>query len=284
MPTRQRAYRVIRPLVLAAPLIAGPAVASAQDFFSQNLIKPGTETFTLNLGGILNQFDTRMRVNGQTTTGTDINLENNGMKDTQSSFFAAGTWRFAARHRLDADYFSAKRSGSRTYSDSITIGDNTYPLGATVSASSETQFFLADYRYSFMKTDSVELAGALGFYGGHFKFNADAVATGSGTSRSSSTSVSTTVPLPVVGATLDWYASPRLKLSGFAEGMKANIGDVDGSIFVTGAAAEYMFARNLGAGLRYMYSEVDVDVTKTNFNGNVNWRMNSVSLYAKLLF
>ena len=38
----------------AAALGMSCACASAQDFLSQNLIKPGEETFTLNLGGILN--------------------------------------------------------------------------------------------------------------------------------------------------------------------------------------------------------------------------------------
>jgi hypothetical protein len=45
-----------------------------------------------------------------------------------------------------------------------------------------------------------------------------------------------------------------------------------------------MLVRNLGVGLRYMYSNVDVDVSKSSFNGNVTWRMNSLSLYAKMMF
>ena len=259
--------------------------ARAQDYFGQTLIKPGTETFQLNLGGVVNQFDTKLEINGQTTRGTDVNLENNGLPHRKGSFDAGGTWRFYPRHRVDVEWFQTSRSGTRTYADSITIGDNVYPVGATVAADTKYRFLLADYRYSFMKTDELELAGAIGFYGAHFSFDLNATgAQAAGTARTSSTSVSTPVPLPVVGITADWYVNQRLKLFGFVEGMKANIANVDGRVLVTGAAAEYMFTRGLGVGARYMYTDINADVTRTHFNGNLNWRMNTVALYAKVLF
>jgi len=259
--------------------------SAAQDLMSQNFIKPGEETLTLNLGGIVNQFNTTLQLNGQTDRGSDINLENNGLKQHQSSFEAGGTWRFLSRHRIDVQYFSSKRSGSQTYNSEITIRDNVYPIGATVSAEAKDNFLLADYRYSFVKTDEVEFAGMLGFYGGQFKFNLNA--TGNDPLRDAgtiNTSSSTTVPLPLIGASVDWYINPRWKVSAAVEGIKANIGDVDGRALVAAAATEYMIARNFGAGVRYMYSDLSADVTKSSFNGHVGWRMNSVSLYAKLLF
>ena len=98
------------------------------------------------------------------------------------------------------------------------------------------------------------------------------------------TSTSTTVPLPLIGASVDWYINPRWKVSAGVEGIKANIGDVDGRAIVAAASTEYIFTRNLGAGVRYMYSDLSVDVTKSSFDGHVTWRMNSFSLYAKMMF
>ena len=97
-------------------------------------------------------------------------------------------------------------------------------------------------------------------------------------------SVSTTVPLPLIGVTLDWYINPRWKMSANVEGLKANIGDADGSVFVAGAATEFMLVRNFGIGLAYMYSDVNVDVSKSDFNGNLTWKMNSVRAYAQFKF
>ena len=286
MPARSSLLRDNLSLLCCSSLFLLLALpeARAEDFFGQTLMKPGTETFQINLGGIVNSFNTKVEVNGETTRGTDINLENAGLPHTKSSFDAGLTWRFFPRHRVDVEWFQASRSGSHTYTDSITIGDNTYPLGATVNAESKYRFLLADYRYSFMKTDELELAGAVGFYGAHFDFNFNATGTQGGNVRTTSTSASTPVPLPVIGVTADWYVNQRFKVFGFVEGLKAKINDVDGRVLVTGAAAEYMFTRSLGAGARYMYTDIHADVTKTNFNGSFDWKMNSVALYAKMLF
>ena len=267
---------------VAIVLASGHAVA--QDFMSRNFIKPGQETFTLNLGGIVNQFDTSLKLNGESRTGTNINLESGGLKHSLSSFDIAGTWRFLDRYRIDMQYFSAKRSGGRSFDSEVTIRDVVFPVGATINTEARDHFFIADYRYSFLKTDEVELAGLIGLYGGQFKFDVTATGNELLDARSIQTTASSTVPLPLIGATVDWYVNPQLKLSAHLAGIKADISDVDGSVLVVGGAVEYMLVRSLGVGLRYMYSDVDVDVNKSRFNGSTTWRMNSVSLYAKLLF
>ena len=273
--------RVPQTLLVLAAAAATPAMA--QDFFSQNFITPGEENFTLNLGGILNQFDTSVRLDGSTTRGTDINLENNGLSKNLTSFQADGTWRFAQRHRIDALYFTTKRSGDQTYNTTIDIGDQVFPVGATVHASSKNDMFNLDYRYSFVKNPDFELAGLFGFWGGKFTFDLNAV--GNGTSGATyNKSVSTTLPLPLLGVTADWYPDKQWKFDMLLSGIKAKIGDVDGHAYVLGASGEYMFARNFGAGVRYTYTDVKADVTKSNFNGTFSWRMNSASLYAKFMF
>ena len=258
--------------------------AGAQSLMSQDMIKPGDETFSLYLGGIVNQFHTKLRLDGEGSRGTDIDLESNGLKKTLTSFDVAGTWRFLPRHRIDFQYFSAERSGGRQYNTDITIGGGDFPIGATVDTTAKDRFLIADYRYSFVKTDTVELAGLVGLYGGKFTFDVSATGNELANARTINTNASTTVPLPIIGGSVDWYIDPRWKVAGSLAGLKANFNDVDGTVFVATLSTDYMFTRNLGVGLRYMYSDVDVDVTKSSFNGNASWRMNSVSLYAKLLF
>jgi hypothetical protein len=264
-------------LVALAGLWAG--TAAAQDF-----IKPGEETFTLNLGGIVNQFDTSLRLDGNTTRGTPINLESNGLGKTRSSFVADATWRFTPRNRIDLQYFSTSRSGSRDYTKEISIGDTTFPIGATVDIDAKDRFLLANYRYSFLKSDEVELAGLVGIYGGRFEFDVDATGHEHPDPLTYRSTASTTVPLPLIGGTVDWYVNPRWKVSAGVSGLKAHIGDVDGTAIVAAASTDYMLMRNLGIGVRYMYTDVDVDVSRSNFHGNATWRMNSVSLYAKVMF
>lgn len=272
---------VVAGLVISAA-ISGPA--GAQNWLSQDFIKGGEETLTLNLGGILNQFDTTLRLDGQGLRGTDINLENNGLKENLSSFEGSGTWRFWSRNRIDLLYFTAKRTASRRTDREIIIDGKVIPVAFTLALEAEDQFLLADYRYSFVKTPEVEIAGLIGFYGGQFKYTVNASGTQQGQAVNVNATASTTVPLPLLGVTLDWYINPRWKISGNVEGVKARIGDVDGRVIVAGAATEFMLVRNVGLGLAYMYSDLDVDVTRGGFNGNIGWTMNSVRAYAQLKF
>jgi hypothetical protein len=284
-PMKRTAFALRRVSLFAAAAVAALAQpALAQGLMSQDFIAPGDEKFVLRLGGILNQFDTSLRLDGQTVRGTDINLENNGASKQLSSFEASGTWRFLPRHRLDLGWFSAKRSGSRDYTTEIDIGGTTFPAGATVSARAKDDLLIGDYRYSFVKDPQLELAGVLGFYGGRFAYDINASGTAGNVQGSSSKSVSTTLPLPLLGVSLDWHPSPMWTFSGLLEGMKAKVGDVDGHAYVATLASEYMLVRNFGLGLRYMYSDVNADVSKGDFNGNLSWKMNSLSLYGKFMF
>jgi hypothetical protein len=274
--TRKSQSNISIALALAAATVLSIQPAQAEDF-----IKGGDETFTLNLGGIVNQFDTSVRLDGA-ARGSDINLEGNGLKDNLTSFMASGTWRITERNRIDALYFGVKRSGSRTSASDITVDDQTIPAGSTVGAETKADMLLFDYRYSFYKSDAWEFAGVLGFYGGKFDFTV----TGPGVVLGSSVNVSesTTVPLPLIGVSADWYIQPRWKVSSMLSGMQANIGNVDGSITVFTISTDYMLTRNFGLGAAYLYSNIDVDVSESGFNGNIGFNNNAGLLYATLKF
>lgn len=260
-------------LALAVVSVLPAHAAKADDF-----IKGGQETFSFNLGGIVNTFDSSIRLDGA-TRGTEFNLESNGLKDNLSSFVASGTWRISERNRIDALYFGVKRDNSHTSTRDVTVNDQTIPAGSTVSTEAKTDYLLFDYRYSFYKSDAWEFGGMLGFYGGNFDFSVSSPGLAGG-----KVSESTTVPLPLIGLTADWYIQPRWKVSSALSGMAANIDNIDGSITVFTLSTDYMFTRNLGMGMAYLYTNLDADVSKSGFNGNINFKNNAGLLYATLKF
>ena len=269
-----------RSSISIALALAATSVLSAQSALAEDFIKGGDETFTLNVGGIVNQFDTSVSLNGASSKGTQINLEGSGLKDNLSSLEVSGTWRITERNRVGFLYFGTDRSGSRSTDHAITVGDQgTIPAGSTVSAEAQADYLLLDYRYSIYKGDAWEFAGVLGFYGGKFDFSVSGPGLAGG-----SVSQSTTVPLPLIGLSADWYLQPRWKISSTLTGMAAEIGDVDGSMTVFTLSTDYMFTRNLGLGMSYLYSNLDVDVTKSGFNGNINFNNNAILLYATAKF
>ena len=261
-----------------------PSVLAA-DWLSQDFMNPYDEAFILDLGGIVNQFDTRLRLDGTSSShGSDINLENNGLKKNLSSFEGGIMWRFYQRHRLHADYYSVKRSGSRVYETDINIGGNDYPVGATVGITNKYQLFTLDYRYSFIQQPEYELSAVVGAYGGKITFDVSAVGNAGNLTAAYNKSSSTTLPLPTLGVSWDWYPSKQVKVSALVAGMKAKISDVDGRIGLFSLDSDYMLTRNLGIGLRYSYVDIVADVNKDSFDGHFNWKANSISAYAKLAF
>jgi hypothetical protein len=272
-------------LVAAAlPLAVMSQAAAAQGFTSQDIVPGGEEWLILDLGGIVNRFDSTVRLDGQSGRGTDINLENNDLDRNLSSFEAALTWRFFPRHRFDILYYGGKRSGSRSYTSEIDIGDATFPVGANVTVQAKNQLVDVDYRYSFLREPEYEVAFLVGVYGGQFHYDFDAVGLAGNVQNTYHKSVSTALPLPVLGASIDFYPSKHWRASLELAGMKAKIGDVDGHAYVGGASAEYMFMRGLGVGLRYGWTDVRADVTKSDFNGTLGVKTNAVSAYARLVF
>jgi hypothetical protein len=282
---RSASRRSRRSQVLAAAIAAASLPAVGQDFLSQQFVAPSDEVFVVYLGGIVNQFDTTLRLDGTAQTGTPINMENNGADDSASSFELGLVWRVAPRHRIGLTYYTSDRSGQRNHTSEINIGDASFPLGATVTINAENQFVIANYMYSMVRTPTFESALIVGIYGGKFDYTIDAVGNAGSLTADYHKSVSTGLPLPMLGITAEW-GSPdkRWKISGLAQGIKAKIGDVDGTAYLLEASAEWMITRGFGVGARYRYADVQADVTKSDFTGNFDWKTNSVSLYGKFVF
>ncbi len=270
----------------AAALALGGTSAFAQDWMSQDFIKPYDETVNIGLGGIVNQFDTSLRLDGSSSQGTDFNLENNGLKKNLSSFEGWLSWRFMQRHRLEFDYYTVSRSGSKSYSGDINIGGTDFPVGANVNIRNKYDWGAIDYRYSFSQSPEAEYAVLGGFYGGKITFDVNAVGTigSSGATTTYNKSVSTAVPLPLLGLTGDWYLTPQVHIGAQAMGIKAKISNVDGRVYQLGLNGDYMLVRNFGIGAKWVYTDIDVSVDKSDFDGHLGWRANSFSLYAKLTF
>ncbi len=244
----------------------------------------GTDKFTLSAGWVFTDLGGSLSLNGTTASGTDIGFNPDGAGASTSSFLASANWRVANHHRVSLLWYQTKRDTSYTTQNDIQIGNEFIPAGATASIELKNNYFFGTYRYSFIKKDNLELAGLLGLYGSNLKFNFAASGYPGNPTRNFSTSEGTTLPLPVIGGSFDWYISPRWTAGTSLSGMKAKIGDIDGSIWVLTASTDYMLFHNFGVGLSYLHTNIDVDVTKSTYNGNVGINTNSFLIYGVVKF
>jgi hypothetical protein len=257
--------------------LATPALAAGESYLS------GNETFRLSIGGLIGSTDPSLSLNGTAVDGTRVDFSRDGGEDV-SSFMASGDWRFARKHRVSLLWYGTSRGETYTLANDVIIGDTTIPAGASLTPEISNDFFFVNYRYSFVKNDKVEIAALLGLYGSNWRFDITANAFPGQPGRTFSQDASTTLPLPVVGASLDWYITPRWTATTSLSGMSAKIGDVDGSTWIFTVSTDYLVWRNFGLGVAYMHANIDATVTKDNFNGNIGYATNNFLFYGVVKF
>ena len=82
----------------------------------------------------------------------------------------------------------------------------------------------------------------------------------------------------------EWHVTQDgAKLTGYYDRVVHQV-SVDGHAYRGALYTEYMFMRNWGLGGRYNYNDIQADVDKSDFNGSLGWRSNSVSLYLKAVW
>jgi hypothetical protein len=268
---------MINRIGVACAIAAGLGAGAAQA--DDGMIPGGMETFKLNLGGILTTNNTDFRLDGSQGRGTDIDLESiTGVKSRVSSLLASAHWRFAPNHRIGIQGFQIDRDNTLAIDREITIGDTVIPVNTVLSSESKSSFFIVDYQYSFVKNANMEFAGVLGLYGANLKYRFSA------TNPVVDIDKSTNAPLPVIGASVDFFLEPRWTVSLVGQGMKFKVGDVDGSMYHAMVSTDYMFARNWGVGLAYQLADFKADLTKGDFHGRVAWRMDGYTAYLQAKF
>jgi hypothetical protein len=261
------------PVAFIAAAFAAPALAQ------EGPVRAGTETFKFSLGTILSESDSTVRLDGPNTRGVEFGLESvSGLQRDRTSLLTAGSWRFSPNHRIGFQSFSTRRHAQKTTNQDLVIKDQTIPAGTNLDTSVDTDFLIANYQYSLLRDDRIELAAMAGLYGARFKFGFNS------TTPPRDVSSSTTAPLPMFGISLDTFITPRWTVSTFFEGLRLKVGDVKGSIGYLGMSSDYMLTRHFGVGLGISAVKMSVEATKSDFSGSFDWRSQTIFGYAQARF
>jgi hypothetical protein len=262
--------------LLSSSLLAAPAAAQAlQDryWIEASAFWPDIET-TVNVS----------TPNGR--VGTDINLEADlNMKDRKTlPAFLAGT-RLGDRVTIIGEYYGLDRSGSASVARDITFDDVTYPAGARVESSFESDVYRLVVGFSFVRRDNLELGAAIGLHATSF----DAVLSGEGRIGEAQTQSlrrqrDLLAPMPTVGLYGGYQATPRLTLTARADYMSLSSGKYDGRILNTEARANYRVWKNIGVGAMYRYVDYQFDIEKSRWNGRLDYTFSGPALFVQAAF
>jgi hypothetical protein len=238
------------------------------------------DRFSVSLGVFFASRDTITRLDGDVPgSGEDVDLEGDlGFDASDAVFRIDGYFRFNEKHRLDLSAFDLSRSASKRIQKDIEWDGSTYPIDTVIDAGLDLTIYKLAYTWSFMRRDEGYLGASAGVY------VADIGTSLAATAINQSSSRATTAPLPVIGLRGQYGFSEKWSLRGSAELFAFEYGDFDGSLYDLYAGLDYQLLEHIAIGVGVNSVDFNLGVTKTNFNGDLDWRYTGGLLFFKFDF
>lgn len=256
---------------LATLMLCGVAQAGEQSAPSQRpLLQPPTATVA---SPITDRFAVRavyFRPSVSTTVrndatggtpGTLFDAESTlGMQDSRNQGWIDLMFRMAERHRIVAQYYALKRSGSAVLTQDLDFGDETFQPGdgAVLSHMDMRQLNLV-YTYSVLQREQLELGLGIGIHLVQLEGTVEAPAAfkrenldGAGAH-------------PTVAGDFTWRFTKRFSATGGARFVTYKSGGVDADSLAWNIDVQFRVQRNFSLGLGYAGTHYKFDSTDPDF-------------------
>jgi hypothetical protein len=250
---------------------------------------PLESRFIVDVGYFFMSTDMRVRVDGETTdqVGSDVNYDDTFGIGDFDRFRVDGLWRIAPRHLLRAMYFQNNRHATRSIDREVNFGDETFPVGATVDASSDLTVAELSYEYAFLQHENYELAGGIGvhYVDVGLGLGATISAQGNQVSRRADANASTAAPLPVLGARWMWRLPHNFYVNAQMQYFYIELDPYKGSLTDLKATVVWQATDHVGVGLGYNDFGFRFDISsKRDFDGRLRWNYGGAMAFATFKF
>jgi hypothetical protein len=235
-------------------------------------LAPLAQDWRFDIGVFFLNTDTTVRVDGTGgATGSDVDLKHDFAFGNQHRIRLDGYWRFFERHKLRFMYFDSRSDADRTIDREIQFGDVSFPVNAFVHASVNAQILELAYEYSFLRSDSLELAGSFGLH--NLRISTELSAAASSILGGGGVDLSSTAdgngPLPVIGLRFIWALNDQFYFDGQAQFFAVKIDTYDGSLQDYKVDFVWQPFKNFGMGVGYNDFAARLNVSTDPFNGKL---------------
>ena len=234
---------------------------------------------SVSLGVFVTDRDTKTRLDGTSGRGSDTDLEADlGLDASDSVFRVDGYYRFNDRHRADFSVFDLSRNAAKQIQRDIQWGDRLFVIDTVVEADNDLTIYKAAYTYSFLRRDEGYLGATAGLY------VADAKVSLAEQNLGSAEVGDVTAPLPVIGLRGEYQFADRWTFRGSGEFFFVEVNDIKGSLVDIYLGVDYEVLDYLSIGLGVNAVTLDVDASKTRFQGELDWEYSGGLLFFKFDF
>jgi hypothetical protein len=241
------------------------------------------ERFQIRVGGFYqNDIDTTIRVdNKDINLGTIIELEDKLDVDSEVSVFRLdGFYRFNPRHRLDWSWYQADRDGRKTINEEIEIGDEVFPIGATMDTEFKSGLIKIGYSWSFINVRKYEfyVGAGLNFHDASFKFQSESGAT------TQVEDEDVLIPLPTLNFGGRYNFTEKTQLSLRWELFDIQIGDYEGRFQETTLLLDHNTFKHIGFGGGLTSFVTSIELENEDWGGEFESSYSGLLLYLKFYF
>lgn len=267
---------------MSARPLAPPVVPLALILFTVSpaafAIEP-LDTFSARIGGYVSTFDTQVRADGATTNGTEFDLDRDLNMDPDSTIAMVGfTWRPFEQHEFSLSYREDDKDATTRLQRDIIVEDTVYPTSATVRSELSVETYEASYVWWAASHENWALGPRVGVVWYNLELGLELAldANGNPVTGTVRTDVSADLPEPTIGGSWRWTPAEQWRISADGGYFSADVGDIDGDVFFGRAGVEWYPWEKVGFWLDYTVSDVDVDIDKARYNGDLVFRDSGV--------
>jgi hypothetical protein len=237
------------------------------------------DRFSISLGMFFTDRDTETQLDGTTANGTPTDLESDlGLDSSDNVFRVDGYLRFNEKHRVDFSVFDLSRSNSKQIDREIQWGDSLYSVNTAINAKFDLTIYKAAYTYSFMQRENDYLGVTVGVY------TADTKVSLSEQTLGQVEVGDITAPLPVIGLRGEYEFADKWTFRASGEFFFVEFDNIDGSLVDLYVGVDYAVRDSISVGLGVNSVNLDIDASKTRFQGSLDWKYTGGLLFIKFDF
>jgi len=271
-----------RMLMSACPIILAPVFLSTQALAdTESPVYAFPDKWMIRAGAyVVDGADTQLSINSDVGIGTSIDYQRDlGGEDGETVPRIDAYYRFNMRHRIDFTAFNVTRTGERTLTLDLTIGDENFAASETVRSEIDYTIYKLGYNYSFYHSPKVELSISAGLNVTSY----DLSFSDSTGARVETADVS--VPLPMFGLRMGYAITPKWNVHYVSEAFFIEIDDaLRGALLNYELNTEYKLFKHFALGVGLVRSGLDVDVSDDNWRGSISDGYRGYNVFGTLYF
>lgn len=232
------------------------------------------DTFSARIGGYITEFDTEVRADGETESGTPIDLKRDlGFDQSNAIGFVGVTWRPWERHEFGLAYYRDDADSTRRIDRDIVFNGTTFETSSTVRGNLEVDAYEAYYIFWAASNERWALGPRLGlvWYSMSLDLALEIDANGNQVGGNISERVSADLPAPTIGGSWRWVPVQDWRISADLGYFSADVNDIDADVTYGRIGVEWFPWERTGFSLDYTVRDIDADANASRFEGNLDF-------------